>query len=151
MNILKTLKVWALVARAARTAVNARNAALVVALGSAIACQDSTGPRDPRDIVEGAALLPAVEDARLRLVPVIQNLGVRDRIAYDMQQMEAALQKKDGHKARYHLRVAGGILMDYRAGLAGVTTDGPDVGGIALMLHAVSVAAGGTFDIDAFR
>lgn len=123
-----------------------------MALLSTVACGDQiTGPPVANVVVEGGGLVPAVSDARLRLVPAIQNQGVRDRIAYDMLAIENALAKKDGQKVRYHVRIAGGILLDYRAGLAGVVTDGPDVGGIALALYAVAVAAGGTFDINAFR
>lgn len=118
-------------------------------LATVAACGDATGPSAPK--VDGTAVLPAVEDTRLRLIPVISNAGVRDRVAYDMLEIEKALQSGDGQKARYHLRVAGGILLDYRASMVGVNADGPDVGGIALTLHAVSVAAGGTFDITSFR
>jgi hypothetical protein len=126
-----------------------RRLVLGAALVSAAACSDATGPTLPK--IDGTAVLPAVEDTRLRLVPVILNAGVRDRVAYDMLEIERALLNGDGQKARYHLRLAGGILLDYRAAMVGVNQDGPDVGGIALTLHAVSVAAGGTFDITAFR
>jgi hypothetical protein len=130
--------------------ITARGAFFALALLSAGACVDSTAPIvDPP--VNATQVLPALTDARLRLVPAIENLGVRDRIAYDLLEMEKALQKRDGQRARYHVRIAGGILLDYRAGLGGVVKDGADVGGIALAVYAVSVAAGGTFDIGAFR
>jgi hypothetical protein len=143
--------ILARVVRWVRLAVSVRRVVAGATLAAVAACGDATGPGTPGNTVDGAAVLPAVEDTRVRLVPVIGNSGVRDRIAYDMLEIEAALRNRDGQKARYHLRIAGGILLDYRAGMVGVNQDGPDVGGIALTLHAVSVAAGGTFDIAAFR
>lgn len=125
--------------------------ALAIALLGSAACSDGpTAPRSPI-LSDVAELMPAVADARLRLIPVIENQGVRDRIAYDMQEIESALKVGDGQKVRYHVRIAGGILIDYRNGLANVVKDGPDVGGIALALYAVSVRTGGTFDITAFH
>lgn len=140
--------VVARVSRWVRVAVS-RRFVLGATLAAVAACSDATGPTPPK--IDGTAVLPAVEDARLRLVPVISNVGVRDRVAYDMLEIEKALRNGDGQKARYHLRISGGILLDYRASMVGVNQDGPDVGGIALTMHAVSVAAGGTFDISAFR
>ena len=124
--------------------------ALAIALLGSAACSDSpTGLAEIR--IDHPELLPAISDARLRLVPVIENQGVRDRVAYDLQEIETALQQGDGQKVRYHVRIAGGILIDYRNGLANVVKDGPDVGGIALALYAVSRVSGGTFDITAFH
>jgi hypothetical protein len=130
----------------------ALGATLAFALLASAACSDSpTGPKGPELVVDAAELMPAVQDARLRLVPVIENQGVRDRIAYDMQEIETALTQGDGQKVRYHVRIAGGILIDYRNGLANVVKDGPDVGGIALALYAVAVKSGGSFDITALH
>ena len=123
----------------------------MIALLSAAACGDQITSPPVANLVDGTDVLPAIMDARLRLIPAIENRGVRDRIAYDMQEIQSALVKRDGQKARYHVRIAGGILLDYRAGLAGIVNDGPDVGGIALALYAAAVTAGGTFDINAFR
>jgi hypothetical protein len=135
-----------------RVASAGRRAVVALALFGAGACSDDiTGLPTTNLVMDRGDLLPAVTDARLRLVPAIQNAGVRDRIAYDMKEIEAALNTRDGQKVRYHVRVAGGILLDYRVGLAGVVSDGPDVGGIALTLHALAVASGGTFDMNAFR
>ena len=126
--------------------------ALAIALLFSAACSDGpTGPTNREIAIDGAELMPAVMDARLRLVPAIENQGVRDRIAYDMQEIETALTKGDGQRVRYHVKIAGGILIDYRNGLANVVKDGPDVGGIALALYAVAAKAGGSFDIAAFH
>lgn len=124
---------------------------LAIALLASAACSDSTAPKGSPIVVDRPELTAAVLDARLRLVPVIENQGVRDRIAYDMQEIQTALAKGDDQSARYHVRIAGGILIDYRNGLANVVKDGPDVGGIALALYAVAARTGGTFDISAFH
>jgi hypothetical protein len=113
------------------------------------ACSDSVAPTPPSTPIDG--VMPAVTDARIRLVPAIENVGVRDRVAYDLGEIEKALQAGDVQKVRYHVRISGGILIDYRAGLAGIVKDGPDVGGVVLALHAAAVAAGGTFDITALK
>ena len=135
-----------------RMQTSARGIAFAIALLGTAACGDTiTGPPPSSIIVDGAEVMPAVLDARLRLVPAIENQGVRDRIAYDLQEIETALVKGDGQKVRYHVRIAGGILIDYRNGLANVVKDGPDVGGIALALYAVAVRTGGSFDVVAFH
>jgi len=135
-----------------RMQAKARSVALAIAVLGTAACGDTiTGPPKENILIDGAELMPAVLDARLRLIPVIENQGVRDRIAYDMREIETALAKGDGQNVRYHVRIAGGILIDYRNGLANVVKDGPDVGGIALALYAVAVKAGGSFDIKAFH
>jgi hypothetical protein len=124
--------------------------ALALSLVSA-ACSDAVTAPLPPGSFDGSAILPAITDARVRLVPAIQNVGVRDRVAYDMAEIEKALTARDAQRVRYHVRIAGGILIDYRAGLAGVVNDGPDVSGVALALYAVAIAAGGTFDIGALK
>jgi len=136
----------------AHTIRSLRIAAFAVVLLGVVACGDTVaGPTDPGGTVDGTLILPAVADARIRLVPAIENPGVRDRVAYDFAEIEKALNAHDAQKARYHVRIAGGILIDYRNGLAGIVKDGPDVGGVALALHAVAVAAGGTFDLTALK
>ncbi len=117
------------------------------ALGATTACTDSiTGPPSSNAEVD-ERVLPSVSDARLRLVPAIENAGVRNRVAYDLEQIELALARHDAVKARFHVRVAGNILADYRAGLGSVMQDAADIGAIALALHAASLAVSADFDI----
>ena len=128
-----------------------RRQAFVVALVALSACADAlTGPSASNPDVDNR-LLPSVNDARLRLSKAIENSGVRDRIAYDLPQIENALNKHDASQARYHVRLAGNILIDYRKQLGSVLSDGADVGAIALSLYAVSQGVGGDFDISLFR
>lgn len=95
--------------------------------------------------------LPAVEDARVRISQSIENVGVRDRVVYDLRKIEVALQSGNAHEARYHVHLVATILQDYRAAQGALMRDGPDVGGIALALHATSLAVGGEFNILAFK
>ena len=82
--------------------------------------------------------MPSVTDARVRLAPAISNLSVRERVMHDLQELESALTNGDGSKARFHVRVVGSVLNDYRAVQSATTTDGADVVAISLMLSAVS-------------
>ena len=95
--------------------------------------------------------LPAVEDARVRISQNIENVGVRDRVAYDLRKIQLALESGNAHEARYHVHLVATILQDYRATQGALMRDGPDVGGIALALHATSVAVGGEFNISSFK
>lgn len=133
-----------------QAALGARSAVFAIALVSSVACSDVTAPIQTDPNID-QKVLPSVIDAQLRLAKAIENQGVRDRIGYDLKQLEDAINKRDAQRARYHVRIAGGILADYRRGLGGIVTDGPDVGAIALALHAASVAVGGTFDVTTVR
>lgn len=95
--------------------------------------------------------LPAVEDARVRISQNIENVGVRDRVVYDLRKIELALASGDAHQARYHVHLVATILQDYRAAQGALMRDGPDVGGVALALHSASLAVGGEFNISQFK
>ena len=123
---------------------------LVVAL-LASACGDAiTAPPaiDPEFL---KVALPSVEDARVRISQNIENVGVRDRVVYDLRKIQRALESGDAHEARYHVHLVATILQDYRATQGTLMRDGPDVGGIALALHATSMAVGGEFNISQFK
>src|SRR5690242_5463212 len=135
---------------AAATAAS-RRAVLALALLGTAACSDSITAPILTDPGVDQQIMPSVQDARLRLVPVIENQGVRDRVAYDLAQLELAISRRDAVKARYHVRLAGNLLLDYRNGLRGVVKDGPDVGAIALALYTAAIAVGTTFDIASFH
>lgn len=95
--------------------------------------------------------LPAVEDARVRISQNIENVGVRDRVVYDLRKIQVALESGNAHEARYHVHLVATILQDYRTAQGALMRDGPDVGGIALALHASSMAVGGDFNISSFK
>lgn len=127
--------------------------ALVLVAGAAVSTACADGPTAPSllDFAVAQRVMPSVQDARLRLAAVIENAGVRERVLYDLTQLEEALVARDAQRARYHVRLAGGILLDYHTSLGSIVTDGADVGAIALSLHATAIAVGGGFDISAFK
>lgn len=120
-------------------------ALLVCACGDAITAPPAIDPEFLK------VALPAVEDARVRISQNIENVGVRDRVVYDLRKIELALASGNAHEARYHVHLVATILQDYRATQGALMRDGPDVGAIALALHATSVAVGGEFNIAAFQ
>jgi hypothetical protein len=124
---------------------------MVAAAAVSTACADSPTAPLSLDAAVAGHVLPSVQDARLRLAVVIENAGVRERVLYDLDQLEQALNARDAQRARYHVRLAGGVLLDYHTSLGSVVTDGADVGAIVLSLHAAAVAVGGGFDISAFK
>ncbi len=142
-----SLEVIAKLTRWARAAGSVRGITLGMTLFAAVGCADAiTAPPSLGEVV-AQRLLPSVMDAHLRLVPAIKNAGVRDRIAFDMRKIDDALGKGDADRARYHLRLVGNTLIDYRKVFGNAKEDSADVVAIALALHAVSKALGGDFDI----
>jgi hypothetical protein len=122
---------------------------LLVSLSAMIACGDSPmAPQQPAiDRVAAARVVPAVTDARIRLAVGVMNVSVRDRIVHDLTELENALMNGDGQKARFHVRVLGTVISDYRAQQGNTTSDGADVSGIALMLLAVSQIVDAGFEL----
>lgn len=118
----------------------ARVLALLLGMSVMAACGDS--PMAPQqqaiDRVAAARVVPAVTDARVRLTVGVMNVSVRDRMVHDLTELETALLNGDGQKARFHVRVLGTVISDYRAQQGNSTSDGADISGIVLMLHAVS-------------
>jgi len=117
---------------------HARAAAVSVCLVLAACGDASTAPRQSIDRVAAARVVPSVTDARVRVAVGIENVAVRDRVTHDLRELENALTNGDGEKARFHARVLGTVVTDYRAQLGNSTTDGADVTAITLMLHVVS-------------
>jgi len=113
------------------------------------ACGDS--PMAPQqqsiDRVAAARVVPAVTDSRVRLAVGVVNVVVRERIVHDLTELENALINGDGQKARFHVRVLGTVISDYRAQQGSTTNDGPDVTGIVLMLRAVSQIVDAGFEL----
>jgi hypothetical protein len=114
------------------------------------ACADAITAPPSIDAEYLKVALPAVEDARTRIVQNIDNAGVRERISYDLRKIQLALETGDAHGARYHVHLVGTILDDYKKS-GSAMSDGPEVSAIALALHTVALAVGGGFDIAAFR
>ena len=124
---------------------------LMVALVFAGACSDSpTAPAQTIDPKEVARLMPSVIDARTRLVPSIENVSVRERVLFDLQELESALRAGDAQKTRFHVRVTGNLLSEYITGRSLSLKEGPDVSGIALMLYGVSQVVDAGFSIASF-
>ena len=123
----------------------------VVAVLFVAACGDgATAPTQGIDRVAAARVMPSVTDARVRLAPAIQNIAVRDRMLFDLQELESALTNGDGQSARFHVHVMEGVLTDYRKQQGSVLSDGADVSAIGLMLNAVSNVVDGGFTPTAF-
>ena len=120
-------------------------ALLLAACGEAITAPPAIDPEFLK------VALPAVEDARTRISQNIENVGVRDRVAYDLRKIQLALESGNAHEARYHVHLVATILQDYRATQGALMRDGPDVGAVALALHATSLAVGGDFNISQFK
>jgi len=112
---------------------------LVLGVMLVAACSDApTAPAPGIDRVAAARVMPSVTDARVRLAPSILNVAVRDRVVHDLQELETALLNGDAQKARFHTRLVGTLLTDYREQQINVMSDGADVSAIGLMLDAVS-------------
>jgi hypothetical protein len=112
------------------------------------ACSDAPlAPSEKIAAVDVERLMPSVVDALDRLAPQIANASVRERVTYDLQQLEISLEAGDARNARFHTVVTSDILTEYVQSSSSVGPDAPDVDAIRLMLHAVSdvVHAGLTF------
>lgn len=123
---------------------NVRRSLMVVSAVLATACADSPiAPETPIDRVAAARLAPSVTDARVRLISGIENPSVRDRVLHDLHELEIALANGDGRKARFHVRVIGSVVDEYRVLDAG-KKNAPDLTAVALVLYQVSqlVSAG---------
>ena len=108
------------------------------------ACSDGpTAPEPPIDGVAAARMMPSIADARIRLALGIENASVRERILHDLRELEIALANGDGRKSRFHVRVLGSIVDEYKVQAVG-KTNAPDLSAISLVLYGVSqvVAAG---------
>ncbi|MEX2180012.1 MAG: hypothetical protein WD801_14955 [Gemmatimonadaceae bacterium] len=112
---------------------------LLVAIVAAGACSDAAvAPQASIDRVAAARVMPSVTDARVRLAGGIENEAIRERVTHDLTELARALTNGDGSKARFHTRVLGNVLTDYRSQQGGSMTDGQDVTAIALMLFSVA-------------
>jgi hypothetical protein len=112
------------------------------------ACSDAPlAPSEKIAQVDVERLMPSVVDALDRLAPQIANASVRERVTYDLQQLEISLEAADSRNVRFHTVVTADILTEYVQGASSIGPDAPDVDAIRLMLHAVSnvVHAGVTF------
>lgn len=118
---------------------------LVTAMMALAACGESVTapPQSSIDRVAAARVVPAVTDARIRIVLGIENTVVRERVHHDLMALESALSNGDGDKARFHLRVLGTVTSDYRAQQGSTTTDGAEISAIDLMMIAVTKAIDG--------
>jgi hypothetical protein len=115
------------------------------------ACGDAATAPEPRiDPAAVAGVTPSLVDARTRLAPSIENITVRERVVFDLQELEAALNAGDAQKARFHVRVTGNLLSEYVTGRSLSLKEGPDVTGIALMLYRVSQIVNAGFDLVSF-
>src|SRR6059036_1068825 len=76
--------------RAARR-VYLRSLSLAAAVLLSAACSDAPTAPDPIDRAAVARVMPSVVDARTRLAPSIENSTVRERVIFDIQELENAL------------------------------------------------------------
>ncbi len=130
--------------RFSTSVLNARAFVLTVGLMVLAACSDSPmSPDVSIDRVAAARVMPSVNDARVRVAPGLQNTAIRDRVTHDLGELELSLANGDGGRARFHVRVLGTLIADYRA-QQNWTTDGAEVTAISLVLYQVDqvIAAG---------
>jgi hypothetical protein len=129
-----------------------RKVSFAAAMMFMAACGDSVAPPAPEvlDPVAADQLLPAVIDARVRLAPSIENQVVRDRVTFDLQKLEDALRGRDAQASRFHVRVVGNVITEYMSGRSLSLKEGPDVTGIALTLHQVSLLVRAGFQFSVF-
>lgn len=126
-----------------------RSLSFAAALLLSAACGDSpTAARESIDRDAVKRVLPSVVDARTRLAPSIENVVVRDRVIFDIQQLENALRAGDAQNARFHVRVTGNLVNEYMSGRSLSLKEGPDVSGVALMLFKVSEIVNAGFELN---
>jgi hypothetical protein len=126
-----------------------RSLSFVAVLLLSAACGDSptaAGESIDRDAV--ARVMPSVVDARTRLAPSIENVVVRDRVVFDIQQLEDALRAGDAQSVRFHVRVTGNLVNEYMSGRSLSLKEGPDVSGVALMLFKVSEIVNAGYELN---
>lgn len=114
---------------------------LVAALLFAGACSDAVTAPETLDPEAVASVLPSVRDARTRLAPQIENAGVRERVLFDLEQLEQALSGNSAQNARFHARVSANLVAEYKGGRT-AATDGPDVSALAITLYVIAQAIG---------
>lgn len=137
--------------RRAQSRVILRSLSLAAAVLFSAACGDSpTAPAQRIDPAAVAGVLPSLVDARTRLAPSIENITVRERVVFDLQELEAALNAGDAQKSRFHVRVTGNLLSEYVTGRSLSLKEGPDVTAIALMLYRVSQIVDAGFELVSF-
>jgi hypothetical protein len=125
-----------------------KRASLAIVLFAIAACSDAPlAPSEKIATVDVERLMPSVVDALDRLAPQILNASVRERVTYDLQQLEVSLESADARNVRFHTVVTADILTEYVQNAVQNRVDGADVDAIRLMLFAVSqvVHAGVTF------
>lgn len=106
------------------------------------ACHDAAvDPGPPVDRAELARVLPAVTDARLRLALGLDNTAIRERVVYDLHELEVALSNGDTNGAQFRMRLVASVLADYQAQPESAV-DRPDVTGILLAMNAVTKVLG---------
>jgi hypothetical protein len=124
-----------------------RRALIVVSSLVLVACGDSPmAPEPPIDVVAAARLMPSVTDARIRLAMGIDNASVRERVVHDLRELEIALANGDGRSSRFHVRVIGSIVDEYRIQEVG-RRNAPDLTAISLVLYIVSQLVGAGYEI----
>jgi hypothetical protein len=103
-------------------------------------------PEVPIDPVAAARLTPSVTDARIRIANGIENPSVRERVVHDLQELEIALSNGDGRRARFHVRVIGSVIDEYRVLEAG-RKNAPDLTAISLVLFVISQLVSAGYEI----
>ena len=146
-NVRLNSNVMTAMPRLAGATKNIRRTLIVVSSLLATACADSPiAPEAPIDRVAAARVAPSVTDARIRVVKGIDNLSVRERVAHDLQELEIALANGDGRTSRFHVRVIGSVVDEYKLLDAG-KKNAPDLTAIALVLYQVSQIVGAGYEI----
>ncbi len=116
-------------------------AGLVAAISLAAACKDMPTPpiEVPFTSAELGSYLPALQDARTRIVPVLENKEMAIRIGTQLQNLADNLAARDVVRSRHHVNQAVMVLDRYMNSPNAVATDIPEVGAIQLVLYHAGV------------
>lgn len=115
---------------------------LIVASTSLVlaACGESPYAPPKMSAEAVARALPAISDARLRLVDGIETPTVRERVRSDLGQIELALIRHDAQAAGFRLRLLRYVVDEYAARPGGDHADDADLVAIGLALVELAFA-----------
>ncbi len=126
--------------RRRRSSVAARmlmRALLVAVLPLAAACKDSPTPPkiDPFTPAELGIFMPALQDARERIVPALENKAIAASVGGHLKELSDNLGTRHIERSRNAVNQAVVVLNQYMKSAQASTADIPEVGAIQLVLY----------------
>lgn len=113
------------------------SALLVAVIPLAAACRDVSAPpvELPFTTAELGIFMPALQDARTRIVPALEDKAMAHRVDVQLKGLADNLGTRNVEQARRATNQAVLVLDSYMKSPDAVTTDIPDVGAIQLVLY----------------